>query len=481
MDNPSNKIAKNTSYFTTALVIQKLLSFAYFSYIAVQIGASNLGSYTFALSFTTIFAVLMDIGLSNVLVREVSKNPEKSQSYLNSVLSLKIPLAFLAYAVAIILIHVMPNTELVRQLVYLAGLIMVIDSFILTFYSFLRAHHNLQYESIGTIIFQLVIMIVGLSAVHFTKDLRILILAILAGSIFNIIYSASLIKTKLHLKFFAPPDKQLIKKILIFTIPFALAAIFTRIYGYLDTVLLHQLVGATAVGYYSIPYKITFSLQFIPLAFIASLYPAFASYFSKQDTINLKQVFEKSFVYLGIIAFPIAFGVLAIAQPLILKVYTTEFFASILPLQILILSLPFLFLNFPLGSLLNACDRQTRNTIHIGVVMIFNAILNIILIPRFSYIGAAIASSIATVIMFSLQLYVAKQIIKINYRYLILKFLAIISASVIMYLVIIYLLTYMNFIYLIPIGGLIYLTILFLLKGFNKEDLINFKQSFKKE
>lgn len=489
MDNPSSKIAKNTSYFTVALVIQKLLSFAYFSYIAVQIGASNLGSYTFALSFTTIFAVLMDIGLSNVLVREVSKNPEKSQSYLNSVLSLKIPLAFFAYAVAIILIHVMPNTDLVRQLVYLAGFIMVIDSFTLTFYSFVRAHHNLQYESIGTVIFQLIIMVCGFTAVHFTKDLRILILAIVAGSLFNLIYSALLIKTKLLLKFFAPVDKQLVKKILIFTFPFALAAIFTRVYGYLDTVLLHQLVDAKSVGYYSIAYKITFALQFIPLAFIASLYPAFSSAYAKatadkayslEGKRNLGKLFEKSFVYLGVIVLPIAFGVIALAQPLILKVYTEEFSASILPLQILISSLPFLFLNFPLGSLLNACDRQNRNTAHIGIVMVINAILNIILIPRFSYIGAAIASSVSTVIMFGLQLYVAKQIISINYRYLILKFLAIISASIIMYLGVIYLLPYLHFIYLIPIGSLIYFIILFLLKGFNKEDLIDVKQSFKK-
>src|SRR3989339_900658 len=128
MDYSSSKIVRNTTYFTSALVAQKLISFVYFSYIAVKIGAGNLGSYAFALSFTTIFAVLMDIGLSNVLVREVSKVPEKSQSYLNSVLSLKIPLAFFTYAVVIILIHIMPNPELVRQLVYLAGFIMVIDS-----------------------------------------------------------------------------------------------------------------------------------------------------------------------------------------------------------------------------------------------------------------------------------------------------------------------------------------------------------------
>lgn len=477
MQYQATRIAKNTSYFTLALVIQKIISFVYFSYIAVQIGVSSLGSYTFALFFTTIFSVIVDIGIANVLVREVSKYREKSQQYLSAAMAIKIPLAILTYLIVFLLINILDNPVLVRQLVYLAGIIMVLDSFTLTFYAFLRGHQNLKFESIGTIIFQIIVAVCGVTIVNLTKDLRILILAIMTASLFNFIYSSYLVRFKLRLKFFTKASKPVIKSILIITIPFALAAIFTRVYGYIDTVLLNQLVDETAVGYYSIPYKITFSLQFIPMAFIASLYPAFASYFINSKEL-LQKTFEKSLIYLGIIAVPVSLGVIALAKPLMLKVYTSEFTPSVLPLQILIVSLVFLFLNFPLGSLLNACNRQTRNTIHIGIVMVINIILNIILIPRFSYIGAAIASTVSTLIMFILQMYVARQITPFSGRFLMNKFAKIIISGLAMYFVIIYLLSFINFIVSIPIGGVIYFVILYLLKGFTRDDILLIKRSF---
>ncbi|OGY88587.1 MAG: hypothetical protein A2927_01825 [Candidatus Komeilibacteria bacterium RIFCSPLOWO2_01_FULL_45_10] len=474
------KIAKNTSYFTLALIVQKLISFVYFSYIAVQIGVANLGQYTFALFFTTILAVIIDIGIASVLVREVSKYRENSQKYLSAALAIKIPLAILTYLLAVILIKLLDNPELVRQLVYLTGIIMVLDSFTLTFYAFLRGHQNLKYESIGTIIFQLIVAGTGVVIVNLTRDLRILMLAILAASFFNFIYSLALVKTKLKLKFFCRADKTIVKTILVITIPFALAAIFTRVYGYLDTVLLNQMINETAVGYYSLPYKIVFSLQFIPMAFVASLYPAFASYFVNSKEL-LGKTFAKAMVYLGMIAVPITFGAIALARPLILKVYTAEYLPSILPLQILVISLFFLFLNFPLGSLLNACDRQRRNTIHIGVVMVINIILNVILIPRYSYIGAAIASSLSTFIMFLLQLYVARQITPFSGKFLIGKFLRIVFSGAMMYGVLIYLLPVVNFLILVPLGAVIYLGILYILKGFNRDDCLLLWRSFVKK
>lgn len=479
MQYQQEKIARNTSYFTLALIIQKLISFIYFSYIAVKIGAHSLGSYTFALYFTTIFAVLIDIGLSNVLVREVAKFREKSQQYLSAVMSVKVPLAILVYLAAAVTINFLNNPAIVKQLVYLSGLIMVLDSFTLTFYSFLRGHQNLKFESIGTIIFQLIVFITGVIIVNLTKDLRILILAILLASFFNFSYSAILLKVKLGLKFIAKADKQIVKSILLFTVPFALAAIFTRVYGYIDTVLLNQLIGPAAVGYYSIPYKITFSFQFIPMALVASLYPAFSSYFVQSKEL-LEKTFAKALVFLGIIAVPISLGVIALARPLMIRVYTSEYEPSILPLQILIVTLFFLFLNFPLGSLLNACNRQTRNTIHIGIVMVVNIILNFLLIPRFSYIGAAVASSITTVLMFGLQMYVVRQIIPVNFKYLLARFGAIVISGLAMYFILVWLLHFLNFIVLVPIGAIIYLIVLYLLKGFTKEDLLIIKQSFKR-
>ena len=62
-------IAKNTSYLTLALVFQKIISFTYFTLLARYIGPASLGKYYLALSFTTIFAIFIDLGFANVLIR----------------------------------------------------------------------------------------------------------------------------------------------------------------------------------------------------------------------------------------------------------------------------------------------------------------------------------------------------------------------------------------------------------------------------
>lgn len=464
------KITRNTSYYTIALVFQKLISFFYFSYIAVKIGASSLGNYTFALFFTTMFAVLADIGLSNILVREVSKNKEKVQEFFSSVMAIKLPLQLITYGLVFLVINLIENDPLVRQLVYLAGIVMVLDSLTLAFYSFLRGFHNLKYESIGVLIFELVVVITGFTAISLTSDLRILMLAIVAGSFFNFVYSLALLKSKLKLKLKLKINPAIARSFLILCIPFGLAAIFTRIYGYLDTILVKQLVDGTALGFYSLPYKITFSLQFLPMAFVATLYPAFSTYFGALPE-KLERTFEKSMVYLSMIAVPISFGVIALAKEIIVSIYTQEYLPSVIALQILISSLLFLFLNFPLGSLLNACNRQVRNTVHIGIVMVVNAFLNIVLIPEFSYVGASIASVASTILMFLLQFSVARQITPVNFRFLSISFGKIILAGGLMYLAIVSLIGQVNFLFLIPLGALIYVAILWLLKAFDREDL----------
>ena len=52
--------------------------------------------------------------------------------------------------------------------------------------------------------------------------------------------------------------------------PFALAAIFVKIYSTTDALLLEFYLGESAVGMYSIAYKLTYAFQFFPMAFVAA-------------------------------------------------------------------------------------------------------------------------------------------------------------------------------------------------------------------
>ncbi len=466
-------VAKNTTYYTAALIGQKILAFIYFSLIARFIGAEDTGKYVFALSFTTLFAIFIDLGLAPVLIREIAKFKDKTKKYLSNILALKIPLAVVTYVVVVLMINILSYPNITKQLVYISGIIMFIDSFSLTFWAVMRGHQRLKYESVSVIVMQIVTVGLGGLVLYLDLGLSLLMSALLTGSIVNLIFAVVSVKRKLDINIIPHYEPQVLKMLFKIGVPFALAGIFSRIYTSLDTVLLSTLAGDQAVGWYSIPIKITLALQFLPMAFIAAVFPAMSENFI-QNKEKLAVIFERSLRYLMIISLPLAVGVIVLARPFIINIYTVEYINSILPLRILMISLFFLFINFPVGYLLNACNKQVTNTVNYGLTVAISIILNIILIPRFSYIGAAIASLVSTFVYFVLGMYWVPKIIKYNYWYIIANFLKILLASAMMGGVIYYTMIYytnLSWLYLVPLGIFVYGGVMWLLGGIKKQDL----------
>jgi len=470
----AKRITRNTIFFLTALVIQKLLSFIYFTFLARYLGVEGIGQYFFAISFAAIFSVLMDFGLAPVLTREIAKSDKNDQEWFKQIFSLKLLFSIITVIVAILLNNILFYEDPVKNLIYFSIFIILIDSFTLLFYSFIRGRQNLIYESIGVIIFQIIVLILGFTLMQYTTNILLFIGVLFFASLFNLIYSGIILRFKLKIKLRLGYSKNLIKRIIVITMPFALAAIFAKVYAYIDTILLKIFLGDIEVGIYSVAYKITFAFQFIPLAFVASLYPAF-TYYYKNNFEELKKIFIKSFNYLAYISLPISLGIIALAPEIISKIYTTEFNFAIFPLQILIASLPFLFINFSLSSFLNATDNQKINTKNLCIVMIINIILNIFLIKSLGVWGASLSSSLSTLLLFYLNL--KKVIILTGKKIINLKplFYNIIS-GIVMFLSVYYLKNIIYWPLTIITGGLVYFMLMFFSKTLSSKDFIFIKE-----
>ncbi|MDP2812449.1 MAG: flippase [bacterium] len=469
----AQKITANTSFFMLSLVLQKVLSFVYFTFLARNLGVSATGQYFFAISFATMFSVLVDFGLSPLIIREVAKKTGDIQDWFQQIFTLKIIFAAITALIILALNFILFYDDPVKKLIYISTTIVIIDSFTLLFYAVIRGRQSLKWESFGTIIFQLIIIALGLSLMQVTDNVALFILVLLCASLFNLIFSAYILIYKFKVKIKFSFSISLTKEILKFAWPFALAAIFAKVYAYMDTFLLKVFLGDQGVGFYSIAYKITFALQFIPLAFVAALYPAFSNYF-KEDYEKLKKVFSQSFNYLAFISLPIAFGAIALAGDIVSKLYTSEFSYSILPLQILIASVPFLFVNFSLSSFLNASGREKTNTRNLGLVMTFNVLFNLFFIPRFGIWGASLVSSISTLLLFALNFYYVTRIIKPELRSF-LPILGSLMSSTLMFLAVLYLKTEINWILSIMAGAVIYLILMLISRSLKWHDIISIK------
>lgn len=430
----SDHVAHNAFYLTIALLIQKALALGYFVYASRAVGSNNIGIYLAAMTVTSVFGYFIDFAFSQVLIREVAKDPSRTNRYLNATLALKFLLGLVMYAAAQIYVLAFHYPSVTRELVTLTGLIMVLDSFTLTFYAIFRAHQRLLYEAIGTVINKILVIIVGVTAIHLGYGVRWLIMAVLIGSAFNILFSLVLVFAKIHWRPRLTWDGHTLKLLATIAVPFAIGGIFITILANQDQILLYNplLVGARGASYvawYGTAYKFAFAFQFIPAAVVAAIFPAMSAYFVSNKPM-LAKTFERGMTYLLVIGMPLAFGVFSLAEKLIVRIYKHAFFASITPLRLLIFSLLFIFLNYPVGYLLNAANRQTRNTIHVGIVVVVNLIVNIVLIPRFTFIGASISSLLSSALLLGLGLYVTRSIIEYNARALVMvTFKTLLAAS----------------------------------------------------
>ncbi|MFH1366768.1 MAG: flippase [Patescibacteria group bacterium] len=474
-----NKLSFNTLFLTVAYTLQKVISFGYFIYYARFIGYVGTGKFVFAVSFATVFGILVDLGLSPVLIREVARVKEKAEDYLSAVFTVKIFFALIALLSIFICINLLDYPAETKNLVYFAAVVMVFESFTLTFYGIFRGLQNLKYEAIGTIIYQLLVLAAGFIGFQITHQSIVLGIAIFIGALGNLAYALANLWRKTPARPRFKLDFAVIRHLLKIAMPFFLAGIFIKIYAYVDILLLSFLKrgdnGDQYVGWYSVAYKLTYAIQFIPLALNNSIYPALSSFYTKSKEL-MAQTIENAFRYLIIISLPISLGAFVYADK-ITVIFTKQYANTIPAFRVSILGLIFIFLNFILSSVLNASNKQTINTLNIGLTVVLNVLLNILLIPHYNHVGASISALASAIFLFINGMYWTNRLVKLNRLSLLKWFLKSALATVMMISVTYYFRNSLKFFYLAPLGAVIYVIFLFLVKAISRKDILSFYHS----
>jgi len=470
----SRTIAKNAVLMMIASAGQKVISFVYFTVIARSIGVEGTGKYFFALSFTTVFVVFVDLGFTNVLVREAAKAKEKIQEYFSVILGTKVILGLLTYVAAIATITLLDYPLETRSLVYLSAITMLFDSLHLTFYGVLRAIGELRYEAKSVMVSQFLTLLLGSIFLYLRLPLIYLILAFTVPSVLNALYAGSVLHFKHGISVVPVYNKKVFFHLAGIAVPFAIAAILARCYSYVDSLILSRLAGDAAVGLYSIPYKLTYAFQFIPLALIAALYPRFSEYF-EHNKEKLAFLYQEGIKYLFLCVSPIAVGISVLAKDIIVQVYSADYLPSVLPLQILMVGLVFSFISFPIGAFLNACNRQKTQTTIVAFVLAVNVALNLLLIPRYGIVGAASAALIGNILLTLFGYYVSQRVTVIAHGYLIKMIGQIGLSTIVMGIGVYYMKFFAHFTIAIVFGAVVYIAMLFLTKTITRSEISDIK------
>jgi O-antigen/teichoic acid export membrane protein len=303
---------------------------------------------------------------------------------------MKLFLVFITLVLIIFFINVLGYPKNTIYVVYFLSASIILNGFIQSFKSIYQAYEKMEYVSLFNILNTIFLLAGVLIAIN--QQFNVIAFAAIYFVTSFIILTLNIFVIQIKFtKFSFLIEMDFWKTILKEAFPFGLSGIFVVIYFYIDSVMLSLMKSDEVVGWYNASYKLVFILLFIPAVYFSSIYPVMSNLFiHSKDT--LKFIYSTSLKYMLILGVLMGISTIILADQIILLIYGTEYQPSILALKILIWAVFFSFLAHAPMYILNSTNKQVIYTKVVFIGMIVNVIMNFILIPKYSLIGASVAT-----------------------------------------------------------------------------------------
>jgi len=463
----TKKIAANTIIQVIGKVITTAIAVVMLAYLARYLGVGGYGNYTTVFAFLEFFAIIADMGFYTIAVREIAKDPESAHKVMGNIFSLRVIFALVFLIIAPIIGFLIPSYIEVVKIGILVG---TFSSFFVLlnqiFVSIFQAHLRMDRSVISDVAARIVLFVLVLVFIRLGFSLQFFILANVIANLVAVLISFSLSRKFL---FFKPLfDLRYWKSITKEALPLGIIIVLGLIYFKVDTIMLSIMKNSVAVGIYGAPYKILEILITIPSIFMGSVFPLISRYIKEGDA-RFKESFKTSFDFMLMLAIPLVIGIFLLAKPIVYLVLGPEFSGSVVVLKYLIFAVLIIFLGTIMGNFVVAANLQKKLVWVYLFSVFFNIIGNLILIPRYSYIGSSVATIATEFLVCSCAYIIVYKNLGLVPRLGIL-FKTLIAGSIMG--LILYHFNGINLFLLIIIGSAMYFVVLYLIGGIKKEMIL---------
>jgi O-antigen/teichoic acid export membrane protein len=397
------RVAKNALTPMALSLVNRAIDMAFAMLYLRILAPEKAGRYQFAVNFIGYFETALLFGLGTLLTREISKHRDKANEYVSNstVLRLLLWLGLLPVLGAIVYGYVrisgLTEDTVAAIAFFFVALIpsLISDAFTSVFYANERMEYPAAITSVTTImrvtLGSLALLLgygfVGMATTTLVVNLgTAVILGVLATRMF------------FHPK--VEFDASFTRDIARESLPLMLNNLLSRVFFQVDVLLLQPLRGDAEVGYYGAAYRYIRALDIIPSYFTMAIFPLI-SRFAESSRDSLTRAYILSVKLLVMVALPVAVGTTFIARDLILILAGPEYLPqSMIALQLLIWYMPVGFVNSVTNYVLIAINQQRFLTKAFVFGAAFNILTNLLLIPHYGYVAAAVVTSLSEVALF---------------------------------------------------------------------------------
>lgn len=392
------KHSKNIGWMFFGRIGGMIISFVATAYMARNLGPTNYGQLSYALSYVGLFSFLASLGIDQILYRDLIKFPEKRDVYMGSALTIRIVASIVAILICILSAFIWSTGDVSLLLIFIVSLTFIFGSFQLLSYEF-QAEAKAKYPSFVSLGVVLILNILKIVVIMYGEGVIYLALVIM---IEPILYGIGLVYFRIkeygtikNWRF----DKDIAKSILRDSFPLIFASAFFAVYARIDQVMIKHMIGAESVGLYDSAVRISELCYFIPNIIVGALFPAMINSKKLSEELYIRRM-KKLFLVIVCISFITALVTALFSKYLILVVFGAGFMGALVVLQIYVWSNIGAAINLLTQQILIAENLTKIVSITIFLGMISNVILNVFLIPLYGMPGAAFASLISYFVPF---------------------------------------------------------------------------------
>lgn len=357
MSNKSTVVRGIAATFITQ-IISWILSFVVMLYLPRYLGAAGLGKFSFASSFVAIFTVIMPLGTSEVLIREIARDRSRTGELLLSAILIRLPLAVLMTVVAIVAVRLLGYPALTRTLVGLMALGMIALGINDALAAALQGQEKLPRQNVAVLVEKFL-----------SSGLTILLVICHAPlwTLATVSLATYLVSALVHLTAFRQilptlrrPSAATVRALAIAGLPFVGWTLFRTLYGQTDPIILSVLTDDKTVGWYAAAFRLICTTLILPTALTTALYPTLSRLY-KDDIPAFQALARRMLSLILLCGMPVA--MVFICQPgrlVSLLRYTADFSGSVPVLRIGGVGVFLYYAAAVLGTLVIASDGQAK-------------------------------------------------------------------------------------------------------------------------
>lgn len=363
-----------------------------FPYVCRVIEADGIGQINFFQSIISYISLFTCLGIPMYAIREIARDRSdvvQMNRTAMEILLLHSMLTLVGYAIVAILCLTVPQIQVNIPLFLILSLTIFFTAIGCEW--FYQGIEDFKYITIRGLIIKTVSVVLLFIFVKSKTDLLYygcyIVFGVLGGNIFNFlrlrkyIHRENIIFSELHIKRHVKP----VLKVFSFSV-------VTSIYLQLNMVLLGFLKNALAVGYFAAATKVMQMLLTMSACLGSVMMPRASHLIAENKEDEFNRLIQKSYDFTLAIALPMAIGLIFCAPSLITALCGVKFEHSILPSQIIAPIILMVAISNVFGiQVLFPKGKINIVTLCCGIGAVADLILNLCLIPFFSYIGTSIA------------------------------------------------------------------------------------------